>query len=111
MQNQKENKNVTTLSGASYKENFAFTFLGQIISQDKRFFETLQAKLNDLTPFIMSSHYMDDVKDREEWFSFLCTVDDLASTTKPLNDERLNHEFSNALKIMGFKKGSEVPHV
>ncbi|WP_445458442.1 hypothetical protein [Flavobacterium sp. HNIBRBA15423] len=111
MRNNNNQEAITTLAGASYKENFAFSFLGQLISHDKRFFETLQAKFNDITPFIMSTHFMDEKTDRESWFDFMCIVDDLASVTSKMDQKELDKQFNEALELMGFKKGSEVKNV
>lgn len=102
---QKENQ---TTAGATYTENFAFIFVGCLISHDKRFFETLHAQMLEYQEVLLESSFMDDRQERVRLIETMQTLNELTQATRNLDDQQLNKEFKQVLNLMGFKKESEV---
>ena len=105
----KENEQ-STINGTKYQSNFAFRFVGLLISHDKRFFETLQHQLYEWMPYLLLHDNFDAKEEREAFFGLMEVLSDLSDSTNKLNDDQLDSEFKEVLKIMGFQKESEVQH-
>ena len=100
----------STKNEANIKETFAFRFVGLLVSHDKRFFETLNSKLTEWMPFIVTHEWFNNKQERESFFELMEVLNELSTTTSNLTEEEINQEFKQILNLMGLKKESEVQH-
>ena len=105
----KENEQ-STINGTKYNSNFAFRFVGTLISHDKRFFETTKYQLEDWMPFILTHELFNDIEERKAFFDLMMVLNELSDITKNTTDDELDQEFNQVLNLLGFKKESEVQH-
>ena len=106
---QKENEQ-STINGTKYQSNFAFRFVGLLISHDKRFFETLKHQLYEWMPYLLLHENFDAKEERQTFFELMEVLSELSDSTNQLNDAQLDQEFKQVLNLLGFKKESEVQH-
>ena len=100
----------STINGTKYQSNFAFRFVGTLISHDKRFFETTKYQLEDWMPFILTHEIFNDAEERQRFFELMMVLNELSDITKNIDDKQLDQEFKEILNLLGFQKESEVQH-
>jgi hypothetical protein len=99
----KENEITKTLIGTSAPQNFAFRFVGTILSHDKRIFEQLHQLLNTTMMCTLDHPHWNESEERTDFAFYLDLLDDLASITRSMYNKKLEKEFENILLQLEFK--------
>lgn len=99
---------ITKLSSATYNDNFAFQFVGCLISHDKRFFETLHSQMLEYQEVLMESEFMNNREDRVAFMETMSILQEMTQSTRNLSEKQLDKEFVEVLELLGFKKEKEV---
>jgi hypothetical protein len=97
-------------TGVTYTDNFAFRFVGFLISHDKRMFETLHEQLLTYQEPLLETDFMNDKQERQAYNYLLEMMRELSMATQNLSDQELQAEFVQVLALLSIKKEMEVSH-